>query len=206
MMSSGARRGTDGPEDTPFAISGSIVVTARQVSRLTRVWTHSEAHKSILAKSRHAQQIKLFDTHKIWSDTIIVDICNLYPPIHKGQGLLGPYQVRPVLKYFLEQLKKRMETTRVFKQVVPYVLLVDPDQCATREEFMMDKKGKYKNYVIKGNHSACAWLDLAKANPYLDSVRRIHAWIIAGVSIQEARALALGHNVDNEFRSSMTTI
>jgi hypothetical protein len=70
----------------------------------------------------------------------------------------------------------------------------------------MDKKDKYKYYVIGGNHSAYARLDLSKANPHLDFVRRIHAWIVAGVSIQEARALAWGHNVDNEFRSSMTTI
>jgi hypothetical protein len=68
----------------------------------------------------------------------------------------------------------------------------------------MDKKDKYKYYAIGGNHSACAWLDLA--NPHLDSMRWIQAWIIADVSIQEARALAWGHDVDNEFWSSMTTI
>jgi hypothetical protein len=140
---------------------------------------------AILAENWHAQQIKLFDTQGIRSETIIVDICNLYPLVREGHGLLGPYQVR-------------LECPEVFSRTI--------DQCATRKEFQMDKKDKYKYYVIGENHFACAQLDLAKANLHLDSVRRTQAWIVARVSIQEARALAWRHNMDNEFRSSMTTI
>jgi hypothetical protein len=103
--------------------------------------------------------------HAIRLETIIVDIGSLYPLVCESQGTLGPYQVRPVHKYFLEQLRKWMETTVVSKQAVPFVLLVDPDQCATRENFVMDKKNDYKYYVVDGNHFACARLDLAKANP-----------------------------------------
>jgi hypothetical protein len=60
--------------------------------------------------------------------------------------------------------------------------------------------------VIGGNYFAFARLEFSKANPHLDSVHRIQAWIVVGVSIQKARALAWGHNVDNKFWSSMTTI
>jgi hypothetical protein len=112
-MRSGAKRNTDAREDTLSTVARSTAVTARPVPRLSRVQTHSEAQKSISAKSRQAQQIKLFDTHGIRSETIIVDICNLYPPMCEGQGPLGPYQVRLVQKYFLEQLRKWMETTGV---------------------------------------------------------------------------------------------
>jgi hypothetical protein len=63
-----------------------------------------------------------------------------------------------------------MEITGVSKQTVPFVLLVNSHQCATRKEFQMDKKNKYKYYVIGRNHFAYAWVDLAKANLHLDSV------------------------------------
>jgi hypothetical protein len=63
----------------------------------------------------------------------------------------------------------------------------------------MDKKDEYKYYVIGGHHFACARMELSKANLHLDSLRRIQAWIVAGVTIQEARTLAWGYNVDNEF-------
>jgi hypothetical protein len=148
----------------------------------------------------------LFETHGIWTEIIIINIGNLYPLVREGQGELGPYQVRPVQKYFLEQLRKRMEATRVSQATVPFVLLVDPKLCPTRADFQMDKKDEYKYYVIGGNHSACARMDLSRANPHLDSLRRIQAWVVAGVTVQEARTLAWGHNVDNEFRSKMTTI
>jgi hypothetical protein len=124
---SGARRGIDAPKDTLSIVAGSIAVMARPVPRLSRMRTHSEAQKFISVENRHAQQIKLFDMHKIRSETIIVDICNLYPSMHEGQGLLGPYQVRPVQKYFLKQLRKRMESTGVSKEIVSFVPLVDPN-------------------------------------------------------------------------------
>jgi hypothetical protein len=57
---------------------------------------------------------------------IIIDIGSLYAPVREGQGQLGPYQVRPVQKYFLEQLRKRMKTTGVSQAIVLFVLLVDP--------------------------------------------------------------------------------
>jgi hypothetical protein len=92
---------------------------------------------------------------------------SLYPPVREGQGELGPYQVRPIQKYFLEQLRKRMEATEVSQGTVLFVPLVDPKLCPTRDDFQMDKKDKYKYYVIGGNHSACDRMDLSRTNPIL---------------------------------------
>jgi hypothetical protein len=139
-------------------------------------------------------------------EIIIIDIGNLYRPVREGQDQLRPYQLRPVQKYFLEQLKKRMETIGVSQATVPFVLLVDPLQCAKRKKFQMDKTNQYKYYMIGENHFTCARMDLFKANFHFDSLRRRQAWIFPDVTIQEARALAWRHNVDNEFRSKMTTI
>jgi hypothetical protein len=60
--------------------------------------------------------------------------------------------------------------------------------------------------VIGGNHSACAKMDMAKANPHYASYRRVLAWIFIGLSVSNARQLAWIHNIDNELRSFMTMI
>jgi hypothetical protein len=179
----GARRGTDVPENTPSVVAGSTAIEERPAFRLQRVRTHSEAQKSMSAENRQQQQLKLFCTYGIRIEIIIINIGSLYPLVREGLGELGPYQVRPVQKYFLEQLRKRMEATGVSQTIVPFVLLVDPKLCPTRDNFQMDKKDKYKYYVIGGNHSACAWMDLSRANPHLDSLCRIQAWIVAGVTV-----------------------
>jgi hypothetical protein len=75
-----------------------------------------------------------------------------------------------------------------------------------KEDFVMAKKNTYKYFVIGGNHSACAKLDLAKANPHYDPYKRVLAWIFVGLSVNDARQLAWGYNIDNEFRSTMTMI
>jgi hypothetical protein len=84
--------------------------------------------------------------------------------------------------------------------------MVDLAMCPTGANFIFAKKNDYRYYVVNGNHSACARVDLAKANPKFDALRRMQAWIVASLTIQEARALARSHNVDNKFRSKMTTI
>jgi len=88
----------------------------------------------------------------------------------------------------------------------PFVLLVDPTLCPTREEFDMSHKNDYRYYVIGGNHSACAKADLALTNTQFGVYRRVSAWIFAGLSVAEARNLAWCHNIDSEFRSQMSTI
>jgi hypothetical protein len=98
---SGARE-TDVPEDTPSVVAGSTAVARRPALRLQRVRTHSEAEKSVSADNWQQQQLKLFETHGIRTETIIINIGSLYPPVREGQGELGPYQVRPIQNYFLE--------------------------------------------------------------------------------------------------------
>jgi hypothetical protein len=125
----------------------------------------------------------------------------------KGVALLGLYQVRPSKNIFWNnKLIKPIETTKIPKQAVPFILLMDPDHYAIKDKFMMDKKNNYKYCVVGGSHPACARLDLVKENPHFDAVHPMQVWIVVGVSIQEATALAWSHNVDNEFRSSRTII
>jgi hypothetical protein len=78
-------------------------------------------------------------------------------------------------------LIKRMKLQRVSNLASPFVLLLDPEKVKTKKEFVMKKKNRYKYYVLRGNHFACAKMDLAKANPHYDPYRRVLAWIFAGL-------------------------
>ena len=173
---------------------------------LEKVPTHLEAQKSMSQASRMQYQEDLLARCAIQIDTITVDIGSLYPPIRDRNVELPPYQVRHVQPYFLEQLTKRMAVYGASALATPFVLLVDPEMCASREDFDFAKKNEYKYFVIGGNHSACAKADLTLTNPQYGAYRRVSAWIFAGLSVREARNLAWGHNIDSEFRSQMSTI
>jgi hypothetical protein len=54
----------------------------------------------------------------------------------------------------------------------------------------MVKKNDYKYYMIGGNHSFCAEMDLAKANPNYAPYLRVSAWIFVGLSVSDVRQLA----------------
>jgi hypothetical protein len=98
--------------------------------------------------------------------------------------------VRPIQKYFLHELTNRMELQRVSNLASPFVLLVDPKDVKTPEEFVMARNNTYKYYVLRGNHLASAKMDFERANPHYDPYRRVSAWIFAGLSVTDARQLA----------------
>lgn len=88
---------------------------------------------------------------------------------------------------------------------LPLLVMIDPSECASKEEFDILRISNYKYYVIGGNHSVCARTELLRKNPKSD-LGRVECWIFAGLSVQECRILAWGHNVDAEFRQQMTLI
>ena len=139
-------------------------------------------------------------------NTLTVDIGQLYGPVRDKSKPLPPYQVRHVQPYFLSQLTQRMRTVGASPLALPFVLLVDPAECPTCEDWDYEKKDTYHYYVIGGNHSACAKADLALIRKNDKQFRRVTAFIFAGLTIQEARNLAWCTNIDSEFHSQMTTI
>jgi hypothetical protein len=74
--------------------------------------------------------------------------------------------------------------------MAPFVLLVDPKDCPTKEDFDVSRRETYKYYVIGENHSLCAKLDLAKIKPDYAPYKRMQAFVYDGLSIAEARNLA----------------
>jgi hypothetical protein len=136
----------------------------------------------------------------------VVDIASLHPPVREPGQPMHPYQVRTIQKYFLQELTKRMELQGVSNLAPSFVLLVDPGVVETKHKFVMAKKNTYKYFVLGGDYSACAKMDLARAHPHYDPYKRVSAWIFAGLSVNDARQLSWRHNIDNEFRSTMMTI
>lgn len=200
------KRPRTGTQSTP---GGSRAVSERPAApkpkKLTRVATHKEDMTAKMT-ARAEEQEDLDRRCKVREETFTLPISCCYPPVRDAAQERPPYQIRPIGEYFLQQLRRRFETQGVSSNTAPFVLLVDPEQCRTKEEFEVDLRDTYKYYVIGGNHSLCAKLDLAKIKPDYAPYRRVQAFVYAGLTISEARNLAWGHNIDSEFRSTMTTV
>ncbi len=174
--------------------------------RLEKVPTQMESAEAMSVDARAKYQENLMDRFAVQFNTLTVDIDQLHKPVRDTSSPLPPYQIRHIQSYFLTQLTQRMKVRGVNPLALPFVLLVDPQECESREKWDHNKLDQYKYYVIGGNHSACAKADLAVIHPNDKQFRRVTAWIFAGLSIQDARNLAWCTNIDSEFRSQMSTI
>ena len=174
--------------------------------RLEKVPTQMESAEAMSVDARAKYQESLMDRFAVQFNTLTVDIDQLHKPVRDPSAALPPYQIRHIQSYFLAQLTQRMKIRGVNPLALPFVLLVDPRECDSREKFDFLKLDQYHFYVIGGNHSACAKADLALVHPNDKQFRRVTAWIFAGLSIQDARNLAWCTNIDSEFRSQMSTI
>jgi hypothetical protein len=194
---------------TPSTVGGSTAVAQREPSpkkkKLARVPTHKDELISRIT-ARAEEQEDVDRRCKVREETFTLPITCCHPPVRDATKERSPYQIRPIGEYFLQQLRLRFETQGVSSNTAPFVLLVDPKDCPTKEDFDVTRRDTYKYYVIGGNHSICAKLDLAKIKPDYAPYKRVQAFVYAGLSVAEARNLAWGHNIDSEFRSSMTTI
>ncbi|CAM6086851.1 unnamed protein product [Calypogeia fissa] len=179
---------------------------SRKKVALEKVPTPLESVAIASQASRETYQDDLVDRCAVKNTTMLVDIDQIYPPIRDRNMELPQYQVRHIQPYFLGQLTQRMRTTGASMFAAPFLMLVDPTQCATKEDFDFTKKDQYKYFVIGGNHSACARADLSVEFPLNKTYRRVQGWILAKLSIAEVRNLAWCHNIDSEFRQKMSTI
>jgi hypothetical protein len=133
--------------------------------------------------------------------TFQLNVKQLYKPT-EGQE---KYQIRKPHHLHIHNLKALIRYNP-YAHVVDYLVLVDPMEVPTREEFDRSKCFDYKYYVIGGNHSAEARRELMQEypnNPLFETVKCI---IYVGLTDSEAKLLAWDHNTDNEYRMSMTFI
>jgi hypothetical protein len=89
--------------------------------------------------------------------------------------------------------------------VTPFVLVVDPEDCPDIDHWDPERMSTWKYRVIGGNHRARAKQQLWDS--YQRKVhRRIEAWVFAGLTRDEIHALGWTHNIDQEYRKSMSNI
>ena len=90
--------------------------------------------------------------------------------------------------------------------IVPFLVMVDPDQCPTAADFKYKSADDYTYYVIGGSHSAEARRQLVKEYPLTPYFKYAECKVYAGLTHEEAKLLAWDHNNDNDYRQKMSCI
>ena len=75
--------------------------------------------------------------------------------------------------------------------IVPFLVMVDPDQCPTSADF-------------GGSHSAEARRQLVKEYPLTPYFKYAECKVYAGLTQEEAKLLAWDHNNDNDYIQKMS--
>ena len=133
--------------------------------------------------------------------TYELNVNQLYRPT-EGQD---QYRIRKTHHLHIYNLKALMRHNP-YAHVIDYLVLVDPKDVPSRDEFDSTRCFHYKYYVLGGNHSAEARRELMQEypnNPIFETVKCI---IYAGLTDVEAKLLAWDHNTDSEYRMTMTFI
>ena len=90
--------------------------------------------------------------------------------------------------------------------VVPFIVMVDPDECSRLEDFDVRKHESYNYNVIGGLHSAEARMQLVREHPTTYFFKYAECKIYVSLTTDEAKLLARDHNNDNDYRQKMSSI
>ena len=75
-----------------------------------------------------------------------------------------PMEIREPHKLHVQNLKRKMKINP-HATVVPFIVMVDPDECDTVEKFDIRRHDQYNYFVKRGSHSAEARRKLIKEHP-----------------------------------------
>ena len=84
--------------------------------------------------------------------------------------------------------------------VVPFIVMVYPDDCSCLEEFDVRKHDQYNYYVIGGSHSVEARRQLVREHPTTYFFKYAECKIYVSLTMDEAKLLAWDHNNDDDYR------
>ena len=132
-------------------------------------------------------------------------ICSIQrPPLDPVTGR-RPLEIREPHAVHVQNLKSKMKINP-HATVVPFLVMVDPDQCPTVSDFHYSSSDDYTYYVIGGSHSAEARRQLVKEYPLTPFFKYAECKVYAGLTHEEAKLLAWDHNNDNDYRQKMSCI
>ena len=90
--------------------------------------------------------------------------------------------------------------------VVPFIVMVDPNECANIKRFDVRMHDQCNYFVIGGSHSAKARRQLVKEHPMNIFFKYAKCKIYVGLTTKEVMLLALDHNNDDDYRQKRTSI
>ena len=126
------------------------------------------------------------------------------PPIDPETGR-RTLEIREPHAVHVQNLKSKMKINP-HATVVPFLVMVDPEQCPTVADFKYSSSDDYTYYVIGGSHSAEARRQLVKEYPLTPFFKYAECKVYAGLTHEEAKLLAWDHNNDNDYRQKMSCI
>ena len=103
-------------------------------------------------------------------------------------------EIREPHRMHVQNLKKKIHAT-----VVPFIVMVDPEECPTIESFDVRKHDQYNYFVIGVSHLAEA-RQLVREHPTTFFLKYAECKIHVGLTIEEAKLLAWDHNNDDDYR------
>ena len=83
--------------------------------------------------------------------------------------------------------------------IVPFIVIVDPNECSCLEYFDVRKHESYNYYVIAGSHSAEERRQLVREHPTTYFFKYVECKIYVSLTTDEAKLLAWDHNNDYYF-------
>ena len=126
------------------------------------------------------------------------------PPVDEKTGR-RQLEIREPHRMHVQNLKKKMKINP-HATVVPFIVMVDPEECPTIESFDVRKHDQYNYFVIGGSHSAEARRQLVREHPTTFFFKYAECKIYVGLTTEEAKLLAWDHNNDNDYRQKMSSI
>ena len=126
------------------------------------------------------------------------------PPIDPETGR-RPLEIREPHNLHVQNLKKKMKINP-HATVVPFLVMVDPSQCPSINDFDISNPEKYQYFVIGGSHSAEARRQLVMEHPTTYFFKYAECKIYVGLTVEEAKLLVWDHNNDNDYRQKMSSI
>ena len=127
------------------------------------------------------------------------------PPIDRATGR-RTLTISELHAVHVQNLKSKMKISP-HATVIPFLVMVDPEQCLTVADFKYSSSNDYKYYVIGGSHSAEAQRTLIKEYLLTSFFKYTECKVYAcPPTHEEANLLAWDHNNDNNYRQKMSCI
>jgi len=149
-----------------------------------------------------AETTKLIMEGKMQLTTVMLHVKNL---ILEGEEATATL-VCPIDQLHIENIKTLMFSHPAGFSA-PFLLFVHPDDYPTREHSNPNPEihQKWRYFVVGGNHGARAKKDLFET--YGKNIfAQVEAWVFARLSHAQVRKLAYQHNIDQEYRKTMSNV